>query len=95
MADARQARINARMQPWGDREIARFEFRVRLFQRRGLTEKQAWAWGDVLALRDQDLDDRRVCLECAHHIQGWKCRRGQPSLPAQLMRCPSFAFEKP
>ena len=95
MANPRQAAINARMLPWGEREIARFEFRHRLFVARGFTDRLADAWGDVLALRDQERDDRRACIECKHWLAGWRCARRQPIVKGLLMRCPSFAFEKP
>lgn len=95
MSNPRQARINARMLPWTPRVMARFEFRRQLFIDRGLTGRQAEAWGDVLALRDQELDDRRACIECKRFINGWRCERRQPVVMAQLQRCPSFTFQMP
>lgn len=94
MGSPRQARINAQMLCWGDREITRFQFRVRLFAERGLSAGQAEAWADALALRDQQLDDRRSCIECRHYVHSWRCAKRQPTL-AQLQRCPSFKFATP
>lgn len=101
-----QAEINRQMQPWTDREISRFSFRTSLFRRRGLAVHEAEFLADRLALRDQQRDDRRVCLECDRlqrglrcfaHEQGWirgVSRDWQP-LVRQLQRCPHFAFVKP
>jgi hypothetical protein len=48
------------------REIATFEARLHLFGSRGLDLKQAEAMADRLVLRDRELDDRRLCMECQH-----------------------------
>jgi hypothetical protein len=90
-----QAQVNARMQPWGDREISRFIFREALFRRRGLTATEAEAWADRLALRDQDRDDRRLCLECQHIRPQGRCVHRQPVLNDILQRCSHFTFETP
>jgi len=101
-----QAAINARMLPWGDREISRFTFRTALFQRRGLLESEAELLADRLALRDMEKDDRRVCDECAHlqrdggcfaAAQGWMpgvSKRHQP-VRSLLQRCAQFDWAKP
>lgn len=52
--------------PWGDREIARFTFRVELFKRRGMSASDAETWADRLYERDYERDDRRMCIECEH-----------------------------
>lgn len=99
-----QAGINARMRPWGDAEFRRFEFRVALFQRRGLKRDDAERVADRLALRDQDRDDRRVCLECTQRQDDGGCaaaRRGAlPGLERMhtqsiLQRCGAFSWVKP
>ena len=47
------------------------------FTQKGLANKDAETLVDKLILRDRDLDDRRVCLECKHlsgHGAGsWRC----------------------
>ena len=94
MADAWQANLNARMRSWTDHDIRRFLFRVELFVERGLPEARAERTADGLALRDQDHDSRRLCIECSHFVRGWKCRRGQ-AVCMQLMRCEFFNFQTP
>lgn len=69
------AEINARIRPMNDREIARFVFRAALFERRGLTPELAERVADRLALRDQERDDRRCCLECTGLDQRRECMR--------------------
>lgn len=59
--------------PWGDREIARFLFRVALFTRRGLSEPEAETLADRLSERDYERDDRRMCIECKHLQRGGTC----------------------
>ena len=58
-------------------EIETFEVRMRQFTQKGLANKDAETLVDKLILRDRDLDDRRVCLECKHlsgHGAGsWRC----------------------
>lgn len=101
-----QAEVNARMLPWGERELTRFTFREALFRRRGLSPSEAETLADRLALRDQERDDRRVCDECAHlqrdggcfaAAQGWMrnvSKRHQP-VRALLQRCELFQFQTP
>ena len=81
--------------PWGDRQIARFLFRMALFQRRGMAEDKAEAWADRLAARDSDLDDRRICLECANFQRSRTCAKRLPTSPEQLMRCHGFEWVTP
>ena len=58
-------------------EIETFEVRLHQFTQKGLANKDAETLADKLILRDRDLDDRRVCLECKHlsgHGAGsWRC----------------------
>lgn len=101
-----QAEVNRRMQPWTDREFTRFAFRLGLFQRRGVDEQRAESLADRLALRDQERDDRRICLECQHlqrsghcfaAAQGWISNASKHLTPVQdrLARCEAFAFQTP
>lgn len=94
------------MQRWGDREIARFTFRIALFARRGLQANDAERWADRLALRDQERDDRRSCLECEHMQRDGGCfaarQRWIPGvgtrfavMPFVLQRCNRFEWVKP
>ena len=89
-------------------EIDTFTQRLHQFIRRGLAEPEAEALADKLVMRDRDLDDRRLCLECLNIKSGggrWACiqwRRaglGAPGFPAdlvrQLQRCDSFTKATP
>jgi len=49
----------------GEHELRRYEFRVKLFRRRGMDADRADGLADRLATRDYDRDDRRMCIECA------------------------------
>lgn len=84
-----------RMQPWSDREIARFQFREALFRRRGLAPAAAEALGDRLARRDQERDDRRCCAECSNWQQSRTCFKQLPTSFIQLVRCPDFDWQRP
>lgn len=77
--------------------------RLALFVSRGVYRAAAMALADRLAVRDQQLDDRRVCLECLHMAGTANARRcGQwrltlmkgLAMPADLVdvlqRCPGF-----
>jgi hypothetical protein len=101
-----QPEINRRMAPWGDAEFLRFAFRVELFKRRGVEPALAEFTADVLALRDQEHDDRRLCLECANLQKNGACfAAAQGRLPqtsqkhhpvrALLQRCEGFEWQKP
>ena len=101
-----QSEINRRMLPWGDAEFRRFFFRTGLFQRRGWTEQKAEFTSDRLALRDQEHDDRRMCIECSHLQRSLTCfvaangrmpntaRHHQP-VQDILQRCEFFSWQKP
>lgn len=92
--------------PWTDKAIARFEFRVALFVRRGLDERYADQLADRLFERDFERDDRRFCLECAHLQRSGGCfvasqgrmpgvdRRFHP-VRDLLQRCNHFDWQKP
>ena len=47
-------------------EINTFTARLARFTNKGLGPDDADALADKLVLRDRELDDRRVCLECIH-----------------------------
>ncbi|WP_425254236.1 hypothetical protein ACPJXG_10905 [Janthinobacterium sp. NFX145] len=79
--------------------------RVTLFRGRGLNQAAAMALAQRLTVRDQQHDERRVCLECAHMAGTANARRcGQwrqtrmkgPAMPADLVdvlqRCRGFAI---
>ena len=78
--------------------------RLALFTDRGLGLADAQALVDRLALRDQQHDERRVCLECMHmsgtvnarRCGQWRMTRSNgPPMPADmvdiLQRCRGFA----
>ncbi len=54
------------MQALNDRQIARMQFRLDLFRRRGVPEAQAEKLVDRLVIRDAEKDDRHLCIECQH-----------------------------
>lgn len=74
-----------------------------LFVRRGLTPAHAAALVESLVCRDQDGDDRRLCVECGHlagtsasghTCNAWRKAGAMRHLPTdlvvQLQRCPAF-----
>lgn len=81
--------------PWGDKQIARFQFRVALFTRRGMTEPDAETWADRLCERDWELDDRRNCFECANFQRSRNCAKRLPVSLWQLVRCHGFEWVTP
>jgi hypothetical protein len=81
------------MLPWSDEEIARFQVREQFLVGRGLSPKRAEGIADRLALRDQQGDDRRICIECSHayvSAKGAGCRVRQPIVHNVLARCAGF-----
>ena len=77
-------------------QAARRAFRVSLFTARGTGPERAHELATQLVHRDADLDDRRLCLECAHLRSRASCKRpGHSPLPEMLQRCPSFNWQKP
>ena len=62
-------------------EINTFAARLHNFTDKGLTRNDGETLADKLVLRDRDLDDRRICLECKHlagHGAGsWRCGNWQ------------------
>jgi hypothetical protein len=97
-------RASSGMTPWTDREISRFQTRVVIFTRRGLTAPAAETLADRLARRDQERDDRRCCAECAELQRDGACfaaRQGRiPSCSTRhapvvdiLQRCEAFKWQ--
>lgn len=78
-------------------EIARFQARVQLFISRGSRLEGAEELADSLVLRDRDLDDRRVCLECIN-LRGRHCMKPEEGgagtdvsgIRVVLQRCAGF-----
>jgi hypothetical protein len=79
----------AHKEPWDNAAIGRFQRRLALLLRHGLTVQDAEDLGERLHLRDVDHDDRRCCLECSL-CRSDRCADGEVFLPAQLQRCPNF-----
>lgn len=82
-----------------------FAARVQRFMDRGITLEAAEALADRLAMRDADLDDRRLCLECTYLGASGRCvaaatgrlpgaaTRLEP-LQTILQRCEAFGLRK-
>lgn len=83
------------MTPWTEREIERAMKRAALFVRRGMTHDQAEGVVDQLAARDQDADDRRMCVECSNWQASRTCFKRMPTSFDQLARCAAFAWQTP
>lgn len=83
-------------------EIDILKVRLAKFTDKGLSLDEAERLADKLVIRDRELDDRRLCLECVH-LQGhgrWRCgnwlaagvpQNGMaPDLVARLQRCSGY-----
>jgi hypothetical protein len=94
--------------PWGEREQRRFDFRVALFQRRGVSQGEAEELADRLYERDHERDERRMCIECTNLQRDGKCFAAKQglvpdlapsfhagSLKTTLMRCLGFQWVTP
>lgn len=77
------------------KEMERWQFRVNLFQQHGWPEDRAESWADKLVLRDRDRDDLRLCVECAHLMSQWRCRKRGAVIAEVLQRCDMFAWKMP
>ena len=85
-------------------EINTFTARLARFTDKGISLDDADASADKLVLRDRDLDDRRLCLECVHlsggERRGWGCRNWQQSgvanraRDAQLSAALEYQFQR-
>lgn len=79
--------------------------RMRHFIGHGMSEGDAERWVERLALRDEECDDRRICLECSYLGSGGRCiaaatgrlpgasPRLEP-VPTILQRCEGFGLRK-
>jgi hypothetical protein len=54
------------METTADPTVMRLTKRIDLFKRCGLDEEPALHFATALCERDADLDDRSMCIECAH-----------------------------
>lgn len=85
-----QADELAGLPAWSDAEITLFEKRQARITWMGyghIAERLA----EKLLHRDRELDERRLCVECAHGGPGWRCKKlGEAFFLEQLQRCPSF-----
>lgn len=86
---------------WNAQEIELFTRRAVLFNERGLPMDGAEALAGRLLVRDRELDDRTVCLECVHYLRGrctnWAAAGFVSADAAELgdyagtlKRCPGF-----
>lgn len=80
-------------------ELEMMARRVAIFHRRGVRVDEAEALADSLVKRDRDLDDRKLCLECAALRPGLVCsvpaKAGAGRTVSGLVRmpqhCPGFS----
>jgi hypothetical protein len=86
---------------WNDVEIHRFQMREGHFGRLGIADHDASDLAEWLTLRDRNVDDRRLCLECRELARSGRCgaasrgamrgvSRNMAPVPDVLMRCPHF-----
>lgn len=73
---------------WSDAEIFAFTTRAVKFVRIGLRH-DADNLAELLTLRDRDIDERRLCVECRHGRSA-RCPDGLPMPLATLHRCGAF-----
>jgi len=85
-----QADKLAGLQPWTDDEIATFQRRQARIVMLGYPAPSEYL-AEKLVHRDRDLDDRKLCIECAHAGPGWRCEKNAGFLLEQLQRCDQFA----
>jgi hypothetical protein len=94
------------MTPWTDPEINRFLIRESMFMQRGCSAVEAEKLGDQLAQRDQNKDQRRMCIECKNLQHDGNCfasdkgriftrKSGQKQEIKALFECPTFAWLMP
>lgn len=89
---SREQADRAHLLPWSEAVIHLFLRRQDRLQRLGLGEGDAEDLAERLHLRDVDLDDRSVCVECGHARDLSRCSAsaGTPAATAQLHRCGAF-----
>ena len=90
---------------WRTPDAHKFAARVQRFTDRGLTSEAADALAERMAIRDADLDDRRLCLECTYLGAQGRCiaaatgripgasRKLEP-VQTILHRCEAFGLRK-
>lgn len=94
------------MAPWSEVEINRFLARQGMFNRRGLSPADSEQLAEKCLLRDRDMDDRRMCIECKNlqrgggcfaAAQGWVAGAPRNLVPVKtiLMRCERFEWAVP
>ena len=94
------------MAPWSEVEINRFLARQGMFNRRGLSPDESEQLAEKCLLRDRDMDDRRMCIECKNLQQSGGCfaaaqgrMAGVPRyltpVKTILMRCYRFEWQVP
>lgn len=70
-----------------------FDGRIQAFKSKGLSDMQAEALAESLALRDSQLDDRKACAECLQSSYG-RCKVGRYPIGDSdfltLHRCSGF-----
>ena len=58
---------------WDDAEIAALSARVRVLMRRGIGADDADDLAERLTLRDREVDDQRICIECSQPSDKGRC----------------------
>lgn len=100
-ADPAQRSAHAREHPGGELHAVRFN----RFLAVGMVPARAEAAADRLAIRDADLDDRRMCVECTYYGARRRCiaaatgrlagvPRDLEPVPDLLQRCEAFGLRK-
>ena len=84
-----QADDMAGLPAWTDAEIATFEKRQARATWLGYGSR-ADRVADMLLHRDRDMEDRKLCIECARAGPGWRCAKREAFMVDQLQRCPAF-----
>lgn len=76
---------------WNDAEISAFARRQVRLEKMCLPLVEAEKLAQTLLYRDRpdSGDDRKLCLECAHFVEG-RCKKGRAALPFILQRCDKF-----
>ena len=85
---SREAADRCHAPEWNDAEIFAATTRAVRFVRIGL-RRDADNLAELLALRDRDDDDRRLCVECRHG-RATRCPDGLPMPLDTLHRCGAF-----
>jgi hypothetical protein len=89
----------AHAEPWDEAAIARFVARVSRFLRMGMTATDADDLAERLHLRDVEMDERAMCIECMTYRTGTCADYREAGLPGPavsrdlatlLQRCRAF-----